>query len=106
MARGVIGAVVTGHYPLNHHPARLAMEHLEQFSFGWKHVSRPFSAAQSVVFIASTIAVAVVVHAPCLQPMIRPCSPRHASGCVGQRGPAFAGSLCAANESDSVSLEL
>ena len=65
VARGVIGAVVTGHYPLNHHPARLAMEHLEQFSFGWKHVSRPFSAAQSVVFIASTIAVAVVVCCPC-----------------------------------------
>jgi hypothetical protein len=63
IARGVIGAVVTGHYPLNHHPARLAMEHLEQFAFGWRRISRAFSAAQSVLFVVSTIAVAVVVRA-------------------------------------------
>lgn len=63
VARGVIGAVVTGHYPLNHHPARLAMEHLEQFAFGWRRISRAFSAAQSVAFVISTIAVAVVVRA-------------------------------------------
>lgn len=61
IARGVIGAVVTGHYPLNHHPARLAMEHLEQFCFGWKDISVAFSAFQSIIFIVSTIAVANVV---------------------------------------------
>ncbi|BDA50337.1 Putative sodium-coupled neutral amino acid transporter 7 [Coccomyxa sp. Obi] len=61
VARGVIGAVVTGHYPLNHHPARLAMEHLEQFAFGWKDISVAFSAVQSIIFIVTTIAVANVV---------------------------------------------
>ena len=61
VARGVIGAVVTGHYPLNHHPARLAMEHLEQFAFGWKDISVAFSAFQSIIFIVTTIAVANVV---------------------------------------------
>lgn len=61
IARGVIGAVVTGHYPLNHHPARLAMEHLEQFCFGWKDISLWFSCFQSIIFIITTIAVANVV---------------------------------------------
>jgi hypothetical protein len=53
--------VVTGHYPLNHHPGRLAIEHLEQFWFGWRDISRCFSAAQSVIFVLTTIAVANVV---------------------------------------------
>lgn len=64
VARGVIGAVVTGHYPLNHHPARLAMEHLEQFAFGWKDISVAFSGVQSIIFIVTTIAVANVVCTP------------------------------------------
>ena len=63
VARGVIGLVVTGHYPLNHHPARLAVEHLEQYSFGWKEISQWFSYLQSVIFVLSTTAVAVVVRA-------------------------------------------
>ena len=53
--------MVTGHYPLNHHPARLAVEHLEQYSFGWKEISQWFSYLQSVIFVLSTNAVAVVV---------------------------------------------
>lgn len=57
----MIGLVVTGHYPLNHHPARLAIEHLEQYSFGWKEISQWFSYLQSVIFVLSTTAVAVVV---------------------------------------------
>lgn len=55
---------MTGHYPLNHHPARLAIEHLEQFSFGWRDISRWFSAAQSIIFVLTTIAVANVVRLP------------------------------------------
>ncbi len=61
IARGVIGLVVTGHYPLNHHPARLALEHLEQYCFGWKEISQWFSYLQSVLFVLSTTTVAVVV---------------------------------------------
>ena len=64
VARGVIGLVVTGHYPLNHHPARLAVEHLEQYSFGWKEISQWFSYLQSIIFVLSTTAVAVVVSPP------------------------------------------
>ena len=61
IARGVIGLVVTGHYPLNHHPGRLAIEHLEQYCFGWKEISQWFSYLQSILFVASTTAVAIVV---------------------------------------------
>ena len=61
IARGVIGLVVTGHYPLNHHPGRLAIEHLEQYCFGWKEISQWFSYLQSILFVLSTTAVAVVV---------------------------------------------
>ena len=57
----MIGLVVTGHYPLNHHPGRLAIEHLEQYCFGWKEISQWFSYLQSILFVASTTAVAVVV---------------------------------------------
>ena len=57
IARGVIGLVVTGHYPLNHHPGRLAIEHLEQYCFGWKEISQWFSYLQSILFVASTTAV-------------------------------------------------
>lgn len=53
--------MVTGHYPLNHHPARLALEHLEQYCFGWKEISQWFSYLQSIIFVLSTTAVAVVV---------------------------------------------
>jgi len=61
IARGVIGLVVTGHYPLNHHPGRLAIEHLEQYCFGWKEISQWFSYLQSIIFVLSTTAVAIVV---------------------------------------------
>ena len=61
VARGVIGLVVTFHYPLNHHPARLAAEHLEGFWFGWSSISRAFSIAQTCVFVALSLAVAMVV---------------------------------------------
>jgi solute carrier family 38 (sodium-coupled neutral amino acid transporter), member 7/8 len=61
VARGVIGAVVVGHYPLNHHPARLCMQDLEHFFFGWEYLSLGFSAAQTIVFVVSSLSVAVVV---------------------------------------------
>ena len=57
----MIGLVVTFHYPLNHHPARLAAEHLEGFWFGWASISRAFSIAQTCVFVALSLAVAMVV---------------------------------------------
>jgi hypothetical protein len=59
----VIGLVVTFHYPLNHHPARLAAEHLEGFWFGWTSISRAFSVAQTCVFVAASLGVAMVVRA-------------------------------------------
>ena len=61
VARGVIGFVVTFHYPLNHHPARLAAEHLEGFWFGWTSISRAFAIAQTCLFVATSLAVAMVV---------------------------------------------
>lgn len=61
VAKGVIGLVVVGHYPLNHHPARLAMEDLERYYCGWTTVSRPVSLAHSFVFIWTSVAVSVVV---------------------------------------------
>ena len=61
MAKAVIGLVVMFHTPLNHHPARLAMEDLEAVLFGWRGVSRPLSIAQSLAFISSFVAVAMVV---------------------------------------------
>ncbi|KAK9804447.1 hypothetical protein WJX73_002133 [Symbiochloris irregularis] len=61
VARAIIGAVVIGHYPLNHHPARLAMEDLESFCLGWRHISPWLSYSQSILFVASTIFVAVLV---------------------------------------------
>ena len=60
----MIGFVVTFHYPLNHHPARLAAEHLEGFWFGWTSISRAFSIAQSCLFVAASLAVAMVVRSP------------------------------------------
>ena len=60
----MIGFVVTFHYPLNHHPARLAAEHLEGFWFGWTSISRAFSIAQSCLFVAASLAVAMVVRGP------------------------------------------
>ena len=53
--------MVVGHYPLNHHPARLAIEDLEAFCLSWRSISPWLSYAQSTAFVASTIAVAVVV---------------------------------------------
>lgn len=37
------------------------MEHLEQYAFGWKEISQWFSYLQSILFVMSTCAVAVVV---------------------------------------------
>ena len=64
VAKGVIGFVVVGHYPLNHHPARLAMEDLERNLFGWQRVSRTASIMQSLVFIWTSVAVSLVVRCP------------------------------------------
>lgn len=61
IAKGVIGLVVVGHYPLNHHPARLAGEDLERQLLGWNTISRTFSVTQSLFFIWTSVAVSVVV---------------------------------------------
>ena len=61
VAKAVIGLVVIGHYPLNHHPARLAMEDLERQLLEWDTISRAFSVFQSILFIWSSVAVSVVV---------------------------------------------
>ena len=61
VAKAVIGLVVIGHYPLNHHPARLAWEDLERQLLGWEDISWWFSTFQSVMFIWTTVAVSVVV---------------------------------------------
>lgn len=61
VAKAVIGLVVIGHYPLNHHPARLAIEDLERQLLGWDTISRTLSFVQSFVFIWTTVAVSVVV---------------------------------------------
>lgn len=63
----MIGFVVTFHYPLNHHPARLAAEHLEGFWFGWTSISRAFAIAQTCLFVATSLAVAMVVRRPTVQ---------------------------------------
>ena len=60
-ARGIIGCVVVGHYPLNHHPARLALEDLEAWAFDWRSISPTLSTCQTVAFVVSSIAVAEVV---------------------------------------------
>ena len=57
---------MVGHYPLNHHPARLAMEDLESFCLGWRHISPWLSYSQSIAFVASSIFVAVLVRPPAL----------------------------------------
>ncbi len=64
IARGVIGAVVVGHYPLNQHPARLCMEDLEQFFFQIPDLPAWSSPVHTLVFVLSTLSVAVVVSAP------------------------------------------
>jgi len=71
IAKGVIGMVVGGHYPLNHHPARLAGEDLERQLLGWDTISHTCSVAQSLFFIWTSVAVSVVVSPPC------PLSPCH-----------------------------
>ena len=61
VAKAVIGLVVVGHYPLNHHPARLAWEDLERQWLGYEEFSFTFSTIQSIIFIWTTVAVSVVV---------------------------------------------
>ena len=61
VAKAVIGLVVTGHFPLNHHPARLAVEDMERQLLGWEHVPRTLSIIQSLIYIWTCVAVSVVV---------------------------------------------
>ena len=61
IARGVIGAVVVGHYPLNQHPARLCIEDLEQYFFGMTDLPAWTSPVHTLAFVLSTLSVAVVV---------------------------------------------
>ena len=65
VARGVIGAVVVGHYPLNQHPARLCIEDLEQYFFVKANLPAWTSPVHTLAFVLSTLSVAVVVsHVP------------------------------------------
>ena len=65
VTRGIIGCVVVGHFPLNHHPARLALEDLEAWAFDWRSISPALSTFQTVAFVVSSIAVAEVVGRCC-----------------------------------------
>ena len=61
VARGVIGVVVIGHYPLNHNPARQGLESLEHFLLGWKHISFGLSCLQTSVFVSISLSIALTV---------------------------------------------
>jgi hypothetical protein len=61
IARGIIGAVVIGHYPLNHHPARLALEDVEHYFLGWSSIAPAFSVFQTTAFVLSSLGVALLV---------------------------------------------
>eukprot|EP00775_Hariotina_reticulata_P008954 gene8954-9130_t len=60
VARGVIGCVVIGHYPLNHHPARRSWEDMLD-SLAGVTIPRWVSHIITVAFVASTVATALVV---------------------------------------------
>ena len=61
IARAAIGCVVIGHYPLNAHPARVGLEHLESYFFGWRHISPALGLLQTVGFVGVSLAIALVV---------------------------------------------
>jgi hypothetical protein len=61
IARAAIGCVVIGHYPLNAHPARVGLEHLESYFLGWRNISTGLGLLQTVVFVGVTLAIALVV---------------------------------------------
>ncbi len=61
VARAVIGVVVVGHYPLNHHPARHAFEDLLHALFNVNSVSPWLSALITVAFVSGTLSIALVV---------------------------------------------
>jgi hypothetical protein len=53
--------VVIGHYPLNAHPARVGLEHLESYFLGWRNISTGLGLLQTVAFVGVTLAIALVV---------------------------------------------
>lgn len=61
IARCVIGVVVVGHYPLNHHPARQGYEDLLIAMFGFTVLPSWVSMLCTIVFVASSVAVSLVV---------------------------------------------
>lgn len=61
IARGAIAGVVTGHYPLNNNAARVGLEHLELYYFGWKDPSVNFARMQTVLFVLATLAIGLTV---------------------------------------------
>lgn len=61
VARGLIGAVVVGHYPLNQHPARLALEDVENYFLGWRHLHAAFSSFQTIVFVMGSLGIGILV---------------------------------------------
>lgn len=63
VARGVIGLMVTGHYPINFNPARVAFCDLLDTLFNVTSVSYWAEALFTVVFFAATLATAMVVRA-------------------------------------------
>jgi hypothetical protein len=61
VARGVIGLMVLGHYPLNFNPARLAMRDLMATFFDVNIIPPLAMAAFTVLFVGATLATAMVV---------------------------------------------
>uniref|UniRef100_A0A383V4T9 Amino acid transporter transmembrane domain-containing protein n=1 Tax=Tetradesmus obliquus TaxID=3088 RepID=A0A383V4T9_TETOB len=61
IARAVIGCVVLGHYPLNHHPARKGWEDLLDAVFNVKQIPGWLSAVITIVFVWSNVLTSLVV---------------------------------------------
>lgn len=61
--------MVIGHYPLNAHPARVGLEHLESYFFGWRHISPALGLLQTVGFVGVTLAIALVVGSAATDPL-------------------------------------
>ncbi|KAF6257139.1 transmembrane amino acid transporter protein-domain-containing protein [Scenedesmus sp. NREL 46B-D3] len=61
VARAVIGCVVLGHYPLNHHPARKGWEDLLDAVFDVKQIPGWLSAVLTIIFVCSNVLTSLVV---------------------------------------------
>jgi sodium-coupled neutral amino acid transporter 7/8 len=53
--------VVTGHFPINHHPARTAVEDLLRTLAGIEEIPKWISASITLAFVTITLLVALMV---------------------------------------------